>query len=486
MAYQPTHHQSEHDSVSLGDIVFVSRNRIGVVRYIGHRASESGVWIGVDLKYDYDDGCDGCSYFNTTGKRTGLFVRSVERKVHYHQLLDKAAMHTLALSQAQMYFILEETMNRNEQILSATNNFFFAELEGRINDVKRVKQLYDERSRDPDGLPFVDESALAEVLQTILERHSAARSCRLVDLKQLSVNNAEWIPQLTAVMAMVRTEKKRRRDAAKKAYGMARRNSIELKSEQDLRELQQSHDEQQRQYDKDRENWAENKKGLQRVIETKEQELHRLRREVEQLRANLSASQQGVNRAAAESMPTTRTQHRSRPSQIAEDLEETKSDIMDERNNSATKPPREQPMAPNMGMGVDVAELRREQQRLLQEAHRVKQCLDANQDIDPDICWEFNLLAGTCRRRGCTYRHRYYVNKKQDRNSGGNNDDIITRYLLTKGECMNDPRLWDMNVKRPALTAEEINNLTHILDALTTRSHSPRRNRRHSMGPAGL
>jgi len=486
MAYQPQH----NDNVSVGDIVFVSRNRIGVVRYIGRRAGESGIWIGVDLKYGYADGCDGGSYFNTTGKRSGLFVRNVARKVHYRQLLDKAAMHTLGLSQAQMYFILEETLKRKEQIRSATNDFLLAELAGRVNDVKCLKELYDARSRDPDGLPALDECALTAVLQTMTERHAAADCCRLVDLKQLSINNEEWIPLLTAVVSMVRTEKQRRRDAAEFAHKRARRKSMEeqiteLKADKDLREFQKLRDEQMRQFDRDRENWTDNKKALQRVIETKDQELQRLRREVEQLRADISTSKQGINRAAAEYIPTTRTQHRSRPSQIAEEFEE-------ERKDSATKPqipPHEQPMARDMGTGIDVAHHRREQHRLEQEARRVKECLTADLDSDVNICWEFNERDDTCRNSACKFRHRYYVNRNFGSGGGVYYDDIETRYVLTKGQCMRDPRLYDMstaNGKRPALTVEEIEKLAHIQDTLPAQSHSPKKTRRFSMGPGGL
>jgi len=428
---------------------------------------------------------------------------------------------------------LRESELRNlQQIRSATNDCFLAELEGRTNDLKCLKEIYDEQSPDRDGMPAVDESALCAVLQRMTERHSAVDLD--LDLKQLSINNKEWIPQLTAMKEVVRLEKKRRRDAAEEAHGSVeleleleedavqeadgRRNRgsipLALYSEQDMRDLRQSHD-------VERQTWEDRRNELERINEANNQELMRLRREVQQLRAQASllAAPEFVPDPPTHAQPQPQPQHRSRPSQIVD--EETKHDITDVPvgnglmhgvyvaqpmvysshaqphmppesivpmpiANSQYYPPHghgqlQLQATQNMGMGVDMEHERLKQQRLVQEAEAVKDCLDADEDSKTDICWHFNEWDGDCYDPNCTWRHRYFVEDVYNEVGDELYKGIIKRYVFTQGRCMSDPRLLQEN----ALTDAETADLQNLYggQAIAAPSHSQPRDRRASVAP---
>jgi len=477
------------------------------------------------------------SHYNAASLLKQKRKHEAARKAHQDEREKKELRESHKVHQSE----LRELRGLQQIRRHATTDCFLAELEGRINDVKCI---CDARSRDRDGMPAVDESALRAVLQRMTERHSA------VDLKQLSINNKEWIPQLTAMVELVRPEKRPRRDAAGEAHesieleleedaaeeshgsveleleleedaveevdGRRNRGSIPLAlySEQDMRDLRQSHD-------VERQTWEDRRNELERINEANNQELMRLRREVQQLRAQASllAAPEFVPDPPTHAQPQPQPQHRSRPSQIVD--EETKHDITDVPvgnglmhgvyvaqpmvysshaqphmppesivpmpiANSQYYPPHghgqlQLQATQNMGMGVDMEHERLKQQRLVQEAEAVKDCLDADEDSKTDICWHFNEWDGDCYDPNCTWRHRYFVEDVYNEVGDELYKGIIKRYVFTQGRCMSDPRLLQEN----ALTDAETADLQNLYggQAIAAPSHSQPRDRRASVAP---
>jgi len=170
-------------------------------------------------------------------------------------------------------------------MVAGYNHFLSVALEGRTDDVQFIKELFEdekchELDRAMDEDQVVDNSAPCALLKQMSERQTAALSnfkCepqqqQLRELRAtLQTNNKEWVSQLTAVMALVRAERKGRRDAEE-------RESVKAQQMRELEQQLRQFEEQALEHDVERQTSEAMKQNFRRTIQVKDQE----RRELEQ------------------------------------------------------------------------------------------------------------------------------------------------------------------------------------------------------------